>query len=252
MLRRNVTSRLTSPVQNTAWESTAEAQAEAAGQEGSIHPPLQADLSTTQTDPSTSSSSSSLSFSGNMHTTVKCSDTMEEEKCPDNMSSDLGCPRSKSVLSIRLSARSLMWENTASTTEEHQPPGCGNQHQQISLNSRFMPDPERLRNKNNAKLSGQYTSLHPEQPRPIHPMSNTGCALWNNTRKIWRPMRNFTWDGRIPCCKASNTGSHAASGFGKRASVLPLSCSFGWQYTRRNFNHTLKVYHLNKLDFFFN
>lgn len=49
-------------------------------------PLLQADLSKTQTDPSTSSSSSSLSFSGNMHTTAKCSDTVEEERflttCP--------------------------------------------------------------------------------------------------------------------------------------------------------------------------
>lgn len=180
---------------------------------------------------------------------------MEEEKDLDNMFSNLGCLRPKSDLSIRLSARSLVWENIASTTEEHQPTGCGRQHWQISLNSRFMPDPKRLRNKNDTKLSHQCTSPCPEPPRSPSPhVKHRMCLMkvHKKTMKASEKLHPQHRDGRIPRHKASNTGSHAASGFGKRASVLPLSCSFGWQSTRRNFNQTLKVYHLNRLDLFFN
>lgn len=180
-----------------------------------------------------------------------------EEKCFDNVLSDLGCPRPKSDLNTRLSARSLVWENTASG------------YRRTSTNKVWKPTPADLTKlqvqarpkkavqKNNAKLSGQYISPRPEPPRSpsLHVKHGMGLMqLHKKTTKANEKLHLQHRDGRIPCHKASNmgSGSCAASGFGKRASVLPLSCSFGWQYTRRNFNQTLKVYHSNKLDLFFN
>lgn len=223
MLRRTVTSHLTSPVQKHCLGIRSWGTSRGCGtvrfrsflccrqispQPRQIPPPLQAHP---------------VCPSLETCTTAEGWDTVEEEKCFDNTPSDLGRPRPKSDLSTRLSARSLAWENTASgyrrtSTNKVWKPTLADLNK-LQVQAR----PKKAAQKNSAKLSGQYISPRPEPRRSpsLHVKHGMGLMqLHKKSTKANEKLHLQHRDGRIPCRKASNTGSCAASGFGKRASVL--------------------------------